>query len=177
MSILQLICSVEDKVMTRTNTRSSEARENVDRETTEYTFEEQDSLHIPEAVTNRFLDEGMTLGWLRITLKGQEDYKYIGRKLQEGWEFVKSEDVPELGSTSVVRDTGRYSGAVCRGDIALGKIPTRIYEARGKHYRKKSDELMEAVNSQLMRGNNSRMPISNTSKTQTIKGRTPKFQE
>ena len=36
---------------------------------------------------------------------------------------------------------------------------------------------MEAVNSQLMRGNNSRMPISNTSKTQTIKGRTPKFQE
>ena len=164
--------------MTRiNNTRSSDLRESKAREEVEYTFEEQDVLHIPEAVINRFLDEGMTLGWLRITIKGQEDYKYIGRKLQEGWDFVKSEDVPELGSTSVVRDEGRYAGAVWRGDIALGKIPTRIYEARSKHYRKKSDELMEAVNSQLMRGNNSRMPISNTSKTQTIKGRTPKFQE
>ena len=40
--------------MTRTNTRSSEVRENLDRETTEYTFEEQDALHIPEAITNRF---------------------------------------------------------------------------------------------------------------------------
>ena len=69
--------------MTRTNTRSSEVRENLDRETTEYTFEEQDALHIPEAITNRFANEGMTLGWLRITLKGQEDYKYIGKKLQE----------------------------------------------------------------------------------------------
>ena len=119
----------------------------------------------------------MTLGWLRITLKGQEDYKYIGKKLQEGWEFVSKDEVPELGATSVVRDEGRYAGAICRGDIALGKIPTRIYKARSEHYRKKSDQLMDAVNSQLMRGNNSRMPISNTSKTQTIKGRTPRFQE
>ena len=164
--------------MTRLNrTRSSELRENNTKETTEYTFEEQDNLHIPKEIITRFNNEGMTLGWLRITLKGQEDYKYIGKKMQEGWKFVGKEEVPEMEQTSVVRDEGRYSGAVCRGDIALGKIPTRIYEARGKHYRKKSDELMEAVNSQLMRGNNSRMPISNTSKTQTIKGRTPKFQE
>ena len=162
---------------TRINTRSSQLRENNTNEATNYQFEEQDNLHIPEAIMNRFKNEGMTLGWLRITLKGQEDYKYIGKKLQEGWEFVSKDEVPELGSTSVVRDEGRYAGAICRGDIALGKIPTRIYKARSEHYRKKSDQLMDAVNSQLMRGNNSRMPISNTSKTQTIKGRTPRFQE
>jgi len=35
---------------------------------------------------------------------------------------------------------------------------------------------MKAVDSQLMRGNNSRMPISNTSRSETVRGRTPKFQ-
>ena len=162
---------------TRTNTRSSQLRENNIKQETEYTFEEPNQLEIPKAIEERYASEGISLGWLRITLKGQEDYKYIGKKLQEGWEFVSKDEVPELGSTSVVRDEGRYAGAICRGDIALGKIPTRIYKARSEHYRKKSDQLMDAVNSQLMRGNNSRMPISNTSKTQTIKGRTPRFQE
>ena len=36
---------------------------------------------------------------------------------------------------------------------------------------------MDAVNSQLMRGNNSSMPISNSSKTTVTKGRQPSFQK
>ena len=162
---------------TRTNTRSSQLRENNIKQQTEYTFEEPNQLQIPEAVEERYASEGISLGWLRITLKGQEDYAHIGRKMQEGWQFVASDEVPEMGATSIVRDEGRYKGAVCRGDLALGKIPTGRIEARKGHYKNKADKLMEAVNSQLMSGNNSRMPISNSSKTQTIRGRTPKFQE
>ena len=162
---------------TRTNTRSSQLRENNIKQETEYTFEEPNALQIPTAVEERYASEGISLGWLRITLKGQEDYAHIGRKMQEGWQFVDSDEVPEMGATSIVRDEGRYKGAVCRGDLALGKIPTGRIEARKAHYKNKADKLMEAVNSQLMRGNNSRMPISNSSKTQTIRGRTPKFQE
>ena len=82
-----------------------------------------------------------------------------------------------MEQTSVVKDDGRYSGAVCRGDLALGKIPTKIFEGRNAYYKKKSDDLMNAVDSQLMKTNNSRMPISNTSKTTITKGRTPTFQE
>ena len=162
---------------TRTNTRSSQLRENNIKQETEYTFEEPNALQIPTAVEERYASEGISLGWLRITLRGQEDYAHIGRKMQEGWQFVDSDEVPEMGATSIVRDEGRYKGAVCRGDLALGKIPTGRIEARKAHYKNKADKLMEAVNSQLMRGNNSRMPISNSSKTQTIRGRTPKFQE
>ena len=162
--------------MTRINTRSSQLRENNTNEEMNYQFEEQDRLHIPEAIVNRFKDEGMTLGWLRITLKGQDDFKYIGKKMQEGWKFVDMREVPEIEQTSVVKMEGRYSGAVCRGDIALGKIPTGRIDARKAYYKDKTDSLMEAVNSQLMKNNNSRMPISNSSKSQTIRGRTPKFQ-
>jgi hypothetical protein len=164
-------------MITRANTRSSQLRENNIKQETEYTFEEPNALQIPTAVEERYASEGISLGWLRITLRGQEDYAHIGRKMQEGWQFVASDEVPEMGATSIVRDEGRYKGAVCRGDLALGKIPTGRIEARKAHYKNKADKLMEAVNSQLMRGNNSRMPISNSSKTQTIRGRTPKFQE
>tara|TARA_R100001443_G_scaffold59989_3_gene70369 strand:- start:884 stop:1375 length:492 start_codon:yes stop_codon:yes gene_type:complete len=162
--------------MTRINTRSSQLRENNTKEQTEYTFEEPKLLDIPEEVVNRFANEGMSLGWLRLTIKGKDDVSHIGRKMQEGWEFVNKEEVPELEHSSVVRDEGKYTGAVCRGDVALGKIPTGRIEARKAYYKNKSDSLMDAVNSQLMKNNNSRMPISNTSKTQTIRGRTPKFQ-
>ena len=96
---------------TRINTRSSQLRENNTNEEMTYQFEEQDNLYIPDAVRNRFNSEGMTLGWLRITLKGQEDYAHIGRKMQEGWQFVDSDEVPEMGATSIVRDEGRYKGA------------------------------------------------------------------
>ena len=45
----------------------------------------------------------MTLEWLRITLKGQDDFKYIGKKMQEGWKFVDVKEVPEIEQTSVVK--------------------------------------------------------------------------
>ena len=162
---------------TRINTRSSQLRENNTNEEMSYQFEEQDSLHIPDAITNRFNNEGMTLGWLRITLKGQDDFKYIGKKMQEGWQFVDIKEVPELEQTSLVKMDGRYPGAVSRGDIALGKIPTKLFQSRSEFYRNKSDQLMEAVNSQLMRGNNSTMPISNSSKSTVTKGKQPSFQK
>ena len=124
--------------MTRiNNTRSTDQRENNAREEVEYTFEEQDALHIPNAVLNRFASESMTLGWLRMTLKGVDDVKHLGKKMQEGWVFVDLAEVPEMSATSVVRDEGRYAGVVCRGDVGLAKIPTGKYEARSKFYRDK----------------------------------------
>ena len=164
--------------MTRINsTRTTDLRENNAREEIEYTFEEQDALHIPDAVLKRFANERMTLGWLRMTLKGVDDVKHLGKKLQEGWVFVDLAEVPEMSATSVVRDEGRYAGVVCRGDVGLAKIPTGKYEARSKFYRDKSKAMNNAIDAQLMGNNNSRMPISNNSKSKVVTGRQPNFQD
>lgn len=161
---------------TRNETRSDNLREQNLRED-QWTYEEPDALTIPEVVKARYDSEGMALRWLRISLKGQDDITNVGKKQQAGWVFVTPDEVPEMAVTSFVRDEGRYLGTVCRGDLALAKKPTVKVKARQKFYEDKANEQMDAVNAQLMKNSDSRMPISNTSKSVTTRGRQPSFQD
>ena len=161
---------------TRNETRSNTQREQNLREEN-WTFEEPDALTIPDSVQARFDNEGLSLRWIRISVKGQDDVSNVGKKQQEGWTFVTPDEVPEMAVTSFVREDGRYTGTVCRGDLALAKMPTGKVRARRKFYEKKANDMMDAVNAQLMKSSDSRMPISNTSKSVTTKGRVPTFQD
>ena len=156
------------------NTRSSNEREQNTRQE-EYTFEEPDFLEIPEEVRDRFSSQGMSLRWIRMTLKGQDDISNLGKRLHEGWSFVQSEEAPEMEYNSFVKESGRHTGTVCRGDLGLAKIPTGKAVARKEYYENKSREMIDAVHSQLDQANDSRMPISNRSRSQVTKGRTPSF--
>tara|TARA_R110000850_G_scaffold194347_2_gene320933 strand:- start:1038 stop:1535 length:498 start_codon:yes stop_codon:yes gene_type:complete len=155
--------------------RNVEARELNTREQ-DMEYREPNLLDIPENVKDRFANEGMALRWIRINLRGKDDYQNVGRRLQEGWQFVELAEVPEMQHTSFVRDEGRYSGSVCRGDLALAKMPIQKAQNRQKYYEGQSSEMVDAVNQQLMSQSDSRMPIRNNSKTQVTKGRTPSFQ-
>jgi hypothetical protein len=157
--------------------RTEVSRETEARAFEDYSFEEPNLLDIPQVVIDRFADQGLSLRWIRITLKGKDDIQNVGKRIQEGWDFVALEDVPEMAQSSVVKDEGRYSGTVCRGDVSLAMIPTHKAIARKEFYEGKSHQMMDAVNSQLMSNNDSRAPISNRSKSQVIKGRTPSFQD
>ena len=161
---------------TRNETRSNTQREQNLREEN-WTFEEPDALTIPDSVQARFDNEGLSLRWIRISVKGQDDVSNVGKKQQEGWTFVTPDEVPEMAVTSFVREEGRYIGTVCRGDLALAKMPMGKVKARRKFYEKKANDMMDAVNAQLMKSSDSRMPISNTSKSVTTKGRVPTFQD
>ena len=163
--------------MTTRTARTAKERTSETREETEYRYEEPNALDIPESVENRFTNEGMVLRWLRSPLQGKDDYQNIGKKMSVGWEFVLPEEVPEMASTSFVREEGRYKGTVSRGDLSLAKLPAFKAEARKEHYREKSENLMNAVNAQLENSSDSRMPISNNSKSSVIRGRQPSFQD
>jgi len=141
------------------------------------TFEEPNWLEIPPSVRIRFDNEGMALRWIRISIRNQEDYQNVGKRTAEGWEFVQAEEVPEMLQSSDVREGGRYEGAVCRGDLALAKMPSELAESRQEFYENRSREMVDAVNAQLMNSSDSRMPISNQSRTQISRGKQPKFQD
>jgi hypothetical protein len=162
--------------MTRNESRSENMREQNTREE-DWTFEEPNALTIPENVQARFDNEGMALRWIRISLQGKDDISNVGKKLQTGWVFVTPDEVPEMALTSFVRDEGRYQGSVCRGDVALVKMPAGKVNARRKFYEGKANDQMDAVNAQLMKSSDSRMPISNTSRSVTTRGRQPSFQD
>ena len=165
--------------MTREQSRIDTLRETKTREE-EFVFEEPDALSIPDAVQQRFQNEGLSLRWIRISLRGQEDIMNVGKREQEGWTFVEPGEVPEMASTSYVRAEGRYLGTGCRGDVALAKKPTNQVEARQAFYQKKANDMMDAVNAQLYNNSDARlrnMPVSNSSKSTTMRGRTPNFQD
>ena len=162
--------------MTRNESRSENMREQNTREDN-WTFEEPNALTIPENVQARFDNEGMALRWIRISPQGKDDISNVGKKLQAGWVFVTPDEVPEMALTSFVRDEGRYQGSVCRGDVALVKMPAGKVNARRKFYEGKANDQMDAVNAQLMKSSDSRMPISNTSRSVTTRGRQPSFQD
>ena len=165
--------------MTREKSRIDTLRETNTREE-EYIFEEPDALSIPNAVQERFQNEGLDLRWIRISLRGQEDIMNVGKREQEGWIFVEPSEVPEMASTSYVRDEGRYLGTVCRGDVALAKKPINQVKARRAFYEKKANDMMDAVNAQLYNNSDARlrnMPVSNSSRSTTMRGRTPNFQD
>lgn len=161
--------------MARNTTRSTQSRELETRETETYEYQEPSLLDIPENVTNRFADQGMKLRWIRISLKGADDYTNVGKRQAEGWQFVTLDEVPEMGMSSMVKEDGRYSGTVCRGDLALAKLPIGKAEARQLHFEQKSSEMVDAVNSQLEGASDRRMPVRNQSKSNVTKGRTPTF--
>lgn len=157
--------------MTRTTTsRIDDTREMQTREFNDV-FEEQDWLSIPPSVKARFDGEGMALRWIRVSLKGKDDYQNVGKRLSEGWQFVTVEEVPEMVNSSVVREEGRYTGAICRGDLALAKMTKARAKSRQEFYENRSREMVDAVNAQLMRESNSAMPISNSSRTRVTRGR------
>ena len=156
------------------NSRTANTRENGKRK---LEFEEPNWLDIPETIRQRFANSGNSLRWIRITIKNEEDYQNIGKRLSEGWEFVQADEVPELMATSFVREGGRYSGAICRGDLALAKMPTELAESRQRFYENRSREMVQAVNSQLLSNSDSRMPISVNSKTNVSRGKSPAFQD
>jgi|TARA_R110000744_G_scaffold321446_1_gene427541 hypothetical protein len=160
--------------MARNNTRENQTRELETRET-EYVYTEPNLLEIPQNVSNRFADSGLQLRWIRTSLKGKDDYTNVGKRLSEGWEFVTLEEVPELAHTSMIQEEGRYKGTVCRGDLALAKMPIGRANARQKYFENASAEMVHAVNSQLENASDRRMPIRNSSKTNVTKGRAPSF--
>ena len=75
--------------------RNVEARELNTREQ-DMEYREPNLLDIPENVKDRFANEGMALRWIRINLRGKDDYQNVGRRLQEGWQFVELAEVPEI---------------------------------------------------------------------------------
>ena len=128
-------------------------------------------LSLPEAAMR---DERFVYRYIRVMLEGQTDIESIQNREREGWRFVGQKDVPD-GHLLPAVIGGPLNGKVGIGDVALARLPREIAEARMKLLAKASTDQMRAVNSQLLRDHDPRMPVFNDSRTAVRVGRGAEF--
>ena len=119
-------------------------------------------------------DERFVYRWIRVQLDGEDDNSNILAAEADGWRFCVPEDVPD-GHKLPVRSVGYCGGAVGDGDVALARLPREIMVARNKLNERKGTEMLQAVNSQLLREGDPRVPVFNDTRTIVRTGRNAEF--
>ena len=97
--------------------------------------------------------------WIRAETMGFNDTKNIAASLREGYELVRAEEV-ENASDYPVLDEGKYKGVIGVGGLLLAKVPTEIAQQRQDYMSNRHKQRDEAVKNDLMKEQDSRMPIN-----------------
>ncbi len=100
--------------------------------------------------------------WIRTSVQGFEDTANVSKKLREGWDFVKVDQIKEeIGENKFPFYTeGQYQGCIGIGGLVLARIPIEILEARAEYFRKITQDRMNAVDNDLMKEQHPDMPIN-----------------
>ena len=102
--------------------------------------------------------DGFRYRWIRAESVGFQDTKNIASRLREGYELVRAEEVENAADYPVL-DEGRYKGVIGGGGLLLAKVPIEIAKQRQEYMTRCHAERSEAVNNDLMRESDKRMPI------------------
>jgi len=106
--------------------------------------------------------KGFKHRWIRTETMGQEDTGNVSKKLREGWEFVRAEEIKnQIGEHDypVISD-GKYQGLIGVGGLVLARIPEEIIEQRSTYYKNKTKGQVEAVDNDILREQRPEMPIN-----------------
>ena len=103
--------------------------------------------------------DGFRYRWIRAEVVGFQDTKNITGRLREGYELVRSEEVENASDYPTVEDC-KYKGVIGVGGLLLAKVPEEIAQQRQQYMSYRHKERNEAVNNDLMREQDNRMPIN-----------------
>ena len=103
--------------------------------------------------------DGFRYRWIRAESVGFQDTKNIASRLREGYELVRAEEVENAADYPVL-DQGRYKGVIGVGGLLLAKVPEEIAQQRQDYMANRHKDRSEAVANDLMKEQDSRMPIN-----------------
>ena len=112
---------------------------------------------------------GFAYRWIRVSMLNQADPRNLSAKLREGWEPVKIVEQPQF--QLLVDPNSRFKDNVEIGGLLLCKTPSEFVEQRNEHYAKQTQAQTEAVDNNLMRQSDARMPLFKESKSVTSFGK------
>lgn len=111
----------------------------------------------PELLPEPDKQPGYAYRWIRVSTLEQSDARNLSSKLREGWEPVRVEEQPQF--SLLVDPNSRYKDSIEIGGLLLCKTPTEFVEQRNSHIQKQTDAQTLAVDNNLMRQSDARMPI------------------
>jgi hypothetical protein len=123
----------------------------------------------PEALPEPQKEPGYVYRWIRTSLEGKDDERNVSSKFREGWEPVKLEEQPQY--RSLVSAGIKQTDNVRIGELLLCKMPEEFRDQRAAYFNKAARDNMEAVDNNLMRENDPRMPLFKERKSQTSFGK------
>jgi hypothetical protein len=112
---------------------------------------------------------GYKYHWVRISTLGAADPRNLSAKLREKWEPVPIEEQPEM--QLLVDPNSRFKDNIEIGGLLLCKTPEEFVEQRNKFYADQSDAQTEAVDNNLMRQSDPRMPLFKEGKSTSSFGK------
>ena len=103
--------------------------------------------------------KGFRYRWIRAEVMGFSDTKNIQGRIREGYELVRSEEIENASDYPVI-DEGRYKGVVGVGGLLLAKVPEEIAQQRTDYMTRRHTDQNEAIEHDLMKEQDKRMPIN-----------------
>jgi hypothetical protein len=123
----------------------------------------------PELLPSPNPEAGFKFRWVRVSTLNSPDPINISAKRREGWEPVKASEHPELQYH--IDPEANSKDVVVIGGLMLCKTPEEFVEQRNAYYQKQSNDQMNAVDNNLMRQSDPRMPLFNERKSSTSFGK------
>ena len=119
---------------------------------------------------------GYSHRWIRTTVQGFEDTANVSKKMREGWEFVKVEQVQnEIGTNKYPYYTeGKYEGCIGIGGLVLARIPEELAQQREAYYQQMTADRTEALDNDVLKEQHPSMPINQDRQTRVTFGGTKK---
>ena len=106
--------------------------------------------------------QGFKHRWIRTESVGFMDTGNVSKKLREGWEFVRAEEIKnELGDHDYpVIQQGQYQGVIGVGGLVLARIPEEVVMERREYFRKITADQVKAVDNDILREQRPEMPVN-----------------
>jgi hypothetical protein len=102
--------------------------------------------------------DGFRHRWIRAESMGFNDTKSIHGRLRSGYELVRADEYDD-DQYPVVLD-GKYAGVIGVGGLLLARIPEELAQQRIDYQRRQTEGQDEAIENDLLRDQDKRMPIS-----------------
>ena len=102
--------------------------------------------------------DGFRHRWIRAESMGFNDTKSIHGRLRSGYELVRADEYDSNTYPAVL--DGKYAGVIGVGGLLLARIPEELAQQRMDYQKRQTDGQDEAIENDLLRDQDKRMPIS-----------------